>query len=228
MATHSDVTTPAGPQVPLVPPLESGDCMSRAEFERRYEALPGLKKAELVEGVVFVPSPVSKPHAQGHFRITTWLGLYAEQTSGVSGADNGTVRLDLQTEVQPDALLLIENGGQTKTSSNNFIEGPPELAAEVASSSVSRDLHSKLDLYRRHGVQEYIVWRILDSEVDWFRLVDGEYQRLPVDDRGIIRSQIFPGLRLDKPALLRGEMTTVLAVLQQGLASPEHAAFVNR
>jgi Uma2 family endonuclease len=227
MATQPETTTAARSQVTLIPPLETGDCMSRTEFERRYESMPWLKKAELVEGVVFVPSPVSKPHAQGHFRITTWLGLYAEQTSGVSGADNGTVRLDLQTEVQPDALLLIESGGQTKTGSSNYIEGPPELVAEVASSSVSRDLHSKLGLYRRHGVLEYIVWRILDNDVDWFRLVEGDYQRLQADEKGILRSQVFPGLWLDKPALLRGDMTAVLATLQQGLASPEHASFAN-
>jgi Uma2 family endonuclease len=228
MATHSDVTTPNTPQVPLVPPLESGDCMSRAEFERRYEALPGLKKAELVEGVVFVPSPTSDSHARDHAHITTWLNLYALQTRDVACRANATVRLDLKSEVQPDALLLIERGGQTKIGPSDYIEGPPELAAEVASSSVSRDLHSKLDLYRRHGVQEYFVWRILDNEVDWFRLVGGEYQQLQPDVQGIVRSQIFPGLWLDKPALLRGEMTAVLATLQQGLASPEHAAFAVR
>ncbi len=189
---------------------------------------PGLKKAELVEGVVYVPSPVSKSHAHNHGRLMAWLVIYAEQTPGTMSADNATVRLDLETEVQPDALLLIENGGQTKIGASNFIEGPPELVAEVAASSVSRDLHSKLDLYRRHGVLEYLVWRILDNDVDWFRLVEGEYQRLPPDEEGIMRSHVFPGLWLDKPALLRGEMAAVLATLERGLGSPEHAAFVSR
>ena len=158
MSTQPGLTTPAGTIVPLVPPLETGDCMTRAEFERRYEAMPGLKKAELVEGVVYVPSPVSKSHAHNHGRLMAWLVLYAEQTPGTMSCDNATVRLDLENEVQPDALLLIESGGQTKSGSSRYIEGPPELIAEVASSSVSRDLHSKLALYRRHGVLEYIVF----------------------------------------------------------------------
>jgi Uma2 family endonuclease len=227
MATQSDLTTPAESQVPFVPPLETGDCLTRAEFERRYEALPGLTKAELVEGVVFVPSPTSNSQARDHAHITTWLNLYAVQTPGAGCRANASVRLGMESEVQPDALLLKENGGQTKTGSSNFIEGPPELAAEVASSSVSRDLHSKLYLYRRHGVLEYVVWRILDNEVDWFRLVNGDYERLPSDEKGILRSQVFPGLWLDKPALLRGDMPAVLATLERGLASPEHAALAN-
>jgi Uma2 family endonuclease len=212
-----------------VPPLENGDRLTRDEFERRYDAMPYLKKAELIEGVVYVPSPVRyQHHGAPHALLITWLGYYAAGTPGVSVSDNSTVRLDLDNEPQPDALLLIDPscGGQIRISSDDYIEGSPELVAEVASSSVSYDLHAKLHVYRRNGVREYVVWRVLDGAIDWFVLRAGQYARLPVDANGLLHSEVFPGLRLDPAALVRGDLATVLAVVQQGLGSPEHAAFV--
>ncbi len=212
-------------------PLENGDRLTRAEFERRYEAMLHLRKAELIEGVVYVPSPVRYlQHGAPHSHIVTWLGVYEAGTPGVRGADNTTVRLDLDNEPQPDALLIIlpEHGGQSRLDADDYIAGAPELVAEVAASSVSYDLHAKLHAYRRNGVREYLVWRILDREIDWFVLQDGQYERqLPAAD-GLLRSAVFPGLWLDPVALLRGDLATVLAVLQQGLASPEHTAFLVR
>jgi Uma2 family endonuclease len=148
----------------------------------------------------------------------------------VEVGDNGSVRLDLDNEPQPDALLLIDPtcGGQVRISADGIIEGAPELVAEVASSSVSYDLHAKLHVYRRNGVREYIVWRVLDQEIDWFVLRAGQYERMPVDAQGLVRSEVLPGLWLDSAALIRGDLATVLAVVQRGLASPEHAAFVTR
>jgi len=148
----------------------------------------------------------------------------------VSVSDNGTVRLDLDNESQPDALLLIDptRGGQARFSPDDYIEGAPELVAEVASSSVSYDLHAKLHAYRRNGVREYIVWRVLERTIDWFVLRAGQYEPLPMDANGLVRSEVFPGLWLDPLALVRGELATVLAIVQQGLGSPEHAAFVAR
>jgi len=210
----------------VIPTLETGDCLTRPEFERRYEAMPWLKKAELIEGTVYVGSPTALPHATAHARLMAWLVMYVDQTPSTECADNATVRLDMLNEVQPDALLRMISGGQSKAvSERKYLEGAPELVAEVASSSVSRDLHAKLELYLRHGVREYIVWRVLDSDIDWFRLEDGEYRRLAAGDDGIFRSREFPGLWLDRAALLRGEMSAVLNVLNQGLASPEHANF---
>jgi Uma2 family endonuclease len=200
--------------------------LTRSEFERRYEAMPWLKKAELINGVVYLGSPVAIQHANADAHVTSLLTVYAAQTPGVESAGNATVRLDMTNEVQPDALLRIVAGGQSRA--EKYIEGPPELVAEVASSSVSRDLHSKLALYCRHGVREYVVWRVQEDEIDWFRLDQGEYQPLTADERGIIRSREFPGLWLDRPALLRGNMAAALAVLSEGLASPEHAEFVGR
>jgi Uma2 family endonuclease len=214
-----------------VPALENGDRLTRAEFERRYEAMPHLKKAELVEGVVYVPSPVRhRQHGSPHAHLIGWLFQYTAHTPGVDVGDNSSVRLDLDNEPQPDALLFIDpsRGGRVHISDDGVIEGAPELVAEVASSSVSYDLHAKLHVYRRNGVREYLVWRVLDQEIDWFVLRDGQYERMPVDAQGLVHSEVFPGLWLDPAALVRGDLATVLAIVQQGLASPEHSAFVAR
>jgi Uma2 family endonuclease len=215
----------------VVPALENGDRLTRAEFERRYEAMPHLKKAELIEGVVYVPSPVRhRQHSSPHAHLITWLGLYTANTPGVEVGDNGSVRLDLDNEPQPDALLFIDptRGGQVRISDDGIIEGAPELVAEVASSSVSYDLHVKLHVYRRSGVREYLVWRVLEQEIDWFVLRDGQYERMPLDTQGLVHSEVFPGLWLNPAALIRGDLATVLATVQQGLTSPEHSTFVAR
>jgi Uma2 family endonuclease len=214
-----------------VPPLEPGDRLTRPEFERRYKAMPALKKAELIEGVVYMPSPVRlRRHGKPHIQFTTWLGTYEAGTPGVEAADNATIRLDLDNEPQPDALLLIDPacGGQARISADDYVEQAPEWVGEVAASSASFDLHTKLHVYRRHGVREYVVWRVLDQRLDWFLLEAGEFQPLPPEAAGILRSPTFAGLWLDSAALLRGDMQQVLAVVQQGLASPEHAAFVQK
>jgi len=214
-----------------IPPLEPGDRLTRAEFERRYKAMPQLKKAELIEGVVYMPSPVRlRRHGNPHGQLITWLGIYEAGTPGVLAGDNTTVRLDLDNEPQPDALLLIDAacGGQARISADDYVELAPEWVGEVSASSASFDLHTKLHVYRRNGVREYVVWRVLDQELDWFVLDGGEFRPLQPDASGILRSPTFAGLWLDRPALLQGDMQRVLAVVQQGLASPEHAAFVQK
>ncbi|PKO20476.1 MAG: hypothetical protein CVU38_19880 [Chloroflexi bacterium HGW-Chloroflexi-1] len=214
-----------------VPPLEAGDRLTRAEFERRYDAMPQLKKAELIEGVVYMPSPIRhRRHGKPHAQMMTWLGLYSAATPGIDLSDNVSVRLDRVNELQPDALLRLETaaGGASRISADDYIEGPPELVVEIASSSVSYDLHAKLRVYRRHGVQEYLAWRVQDQGIDWFRLEGGQYVALTADEDRIVRSRVFPGLWLDVPALLAGDLAAVLAVLNQGLATAEHAAFVAR
>jgi Uma2 family endonuclease len=231
MAVSSTIIKPHVTRESDIPPLENGDRLTRDEFERRYEAMPHLKKAELIEGVVYVPSPVRyQHHGAPHAVLVGWLVYYAAGTPGVSVSDNTTVRLDLDNEPQPDALLLIDpaRGGQTRISGDDYIEGSPELVAEVASSSVSYDLHAKLHVYRRNGVREYVVWRVLEQAIDWFVLRAGQYEPVPVDANGLLRSEVFPGLWLDPAALVRGDLAAVLAIVQQGLGSPEHAAFVAR
>jgi Uma2 family endonuclease len=210
------------------PPLESGDRLSRAEFERRYAAMPDLKKAELIEGVVYVGSPVRVIHSQPHANIITWLGVYSAATPGISCHDNPTVRLDADNEPQPDAVLRLEKGGTSRISDDGYLEGAPELVVEVAASSASYDLHDKLCVYRRNGVQEYVVWRTYSQQIDWFFLQDGAYQSLQPDATGVYRSHQFPGLWLASDRLLANDLSAVLATLQQGIATPEHQTFVDQ
>ncbi|MFB2897732.1 Uma2 family endonuclease [Aerosakkonemataceae cyanobacterium BLCC-F50] len=209
-------------------PLENGDRLTRAEFERRYQTMPNLKKAELIEGVVYMGSPVRVTHGQPHAGIMTWLGTYWTATPGVGLFDNTTVRLDADNEPQPDALLRIENGGQTIISEDDYLEGAPEFIAEIAASSASYDLRDKLRVYRRNQVQEYLVWQVNEQKIDWFRLREGEYIVLPSDATGTIKSEVFPGLWLAVPALIAGNLVEVQSVLQMGLATSEHQIFVER
>lgn len=223
------ISTTAISPILTIPPLENGDKLTRHEFERRYHAMPNLKKAELIEGVVYVASPVrAKQHGKPHARIMGWLIAYEAATPGVEALDNTTVLLDTDNEPQPDALLRIETGGQSRINKDDYVEGAPELIVEIAASSASYDLHEKLKVYRRNQVQEYLIWRVYDHQFDWFRLQQGEYIQLQTNADNIICSQIFPGLWLDKIALLGGDLGTVLAVLQQGLAIPEHENFISR
>ncbi|WP_445635399.1 Putative restriction endonuclease domain-containing protein [Nostoc sp. DSM 114161] len=224
------VKTP--PQHQTIPLLENGDKLTRYEFERRYNAMPNLKKAELIEGIVYImPAALRfRSHGQPHGWILTWLGTYEVATPGVALGVEPTVRLDLDNEPQPDAVLLInpEAGGQARLSEDDYIEGAPELIVEIAASSVAIDLHAKKQAYRRNGVKEYIVWQVLDEKLSWFYLEQGEYLELPTDSSGILRSRVFPGLWLAGAELLAGNMQSVLTVLQAGLQSPEHAAFVEK
>ncbi len=211
------------------PPLTAGDRLSRAEFERRYAAMPECKKAELIEGVVYVPSPVSHVrHGAPHAVLATWMGTYALATPGVECADNSTVRLDLDNEPQPDLLLRVagELGGRSRLDVDGYVEGPPELVAEIAASSVSYDLHDKLRVYRRSGVQEYVVWRVDDRALDWLVLREGEYVPLPLDAHGVVRSEVFPGLWLTVPALMAGDGPGLMRTLHEGMGTSEYGGFV--
>jgi Uma2 family endonuclease len=217
-------------EIRAAPPLlESGDHLTREEFERRYDAMQGLKKAELIEGVVHMSSPVRwNHHARQHIDVSTWLGIYRAHTPGVQVGDNGSIRLDGDNMPQPDVAMIIDpaRGGQAVISEDDYIEGAPELVVEVAASTASIDLNTKLRVYRRNRVREYLVWRVLDRAIDWFVLRQGQYDRLPIGPDGIHRSEVFPGLWLDPAALVASDLARVLDVLQRGIAGPEHAGFV--
>ncbi|MCW9680236.1 Uma2 family endonuclease [Dolichospermum planctonicum UHCC 0167] len=216
----------------IIPPLTNGDKLTRYEFERRYNAVSKPKKAELIEGIVYImPAALRfRSHGQPHGRILTWLGNYEAITPGVALGVEPTVRLDLDNEPQPDAVLIIipEVGGQTRISEDDYIEGPPELVVEIAANSVAIDLHGKKQAYRRNGVREYIVWQVLDQELSWFSLEQGEYLELLPNEEGILKSRVFPGLWLAVNELLTGNMQVVLNVLQAGLQSVEHADFTHK
>ena len=191
--------------------------------------MPGVKKAELIEGVVHMPSPVRYlRHGLPHGVVVTWLGYYRSTTPGVGFADNTSTRLDSRNEPQPDAMLRIEPelGGQSRISDDDYVEGAPELVVEVSSSSVSIDTNSKFKVYRRNGVREYVVWRVRDCQIDWHVLENKGFVPLQLDEDGRYRSRVFPGLWLDPLAMIRDDLPKVLDVLREGIASPEHEAFV--
>ncbi|MEO8426552.1 MAG: Uma2 family endonuclease [Verrucomicrobiota bacterium] len=210
------------------PPLESGDHLSAREFLRRYEAMSEVKKAELINGIVYMGSPVRiDQHGEPDGLIQGWLCNYSVATPGVKHATNSTTRLGPDDVPQPDGLLRIaaESGGQARVDAKGYLNGAPELVVEVAASSVSLDVREKLVSYRRSGVRDYVVWRTEDRAVDWWVLEDDEYRPLPAEADETLRSRVFPGLWLDVRALLASDGRKVMAKLQEGLQSAEHAAF---
>ena len=215
----------------FIPRLENGDRLTREEFHRRYEAMPENVKAELIKGVVYMASPVSlRKHGVPHAKIMSCLGLYQMSTEGINLSDNVTYIASNEYEPQPDGVLRIDEtyGGKSWRNEDDYLEGAPELVVEISSSSVSYDLHDKLEIYEQKGVQEYIVWRVLDEQIDWFSLENGKYQRLAVNKKGIIESKVFPGLRLNTKAMLNDDSRTVLADLQTGLASKQYLEFAKK
>lgn len=229
MSQVSHRVNPSIPKQRRIPPLQNGDRLTLAKFEERYDATPGLKHAELIDGKVFMSPPMSyggrsRPHAN----LITVLGVYRALTPGVDVGDNGSVRFDIGNMPQPDAFLLINpsHGGQTKISADDYITGAPELIVEVSATSASFDLHDKFDLHLRNSVREYIVWRTLDEEFDYFILRQGKFERLTKSPDNLFHSEVFPGLWLDPAALIAGDLAFALQRVQQGIASPEHQTFV--
>ena len=221
-------TAPATEKEAHAPPLNNGDRLTRAEFERIYAAHPEIKKAELIEGVVYMPSPARyREHGKPHFHSISWLGVYSAATPGVEGGDNATLRLDFENEPQPDALLRLppEYGGSSQVGEDGYLEGTPELILEVSASSASYDLNQKKRVYARNGVPEYIVYLAYEQRVVWHVLRAGVYEEQQPDEGGVLKSERFPGLWLLPDALLAGDLSRVLETLQQGLASPEHKTF---
>lgn len=168
-------------------------------------------------------------HSEPHSHLAGWLWVYRAHTPGVRGGADSSIRM-MDAMPQPDTLLFIdpELGGQLRIGQDDYLEGAPELVGEVAATSAGYDLHAKLDLYRRAGVKEYLVWRTFDAEIDWFVARNEAYERLLPDSSGLLRSQAFPGLWLDVVGLLNGDIAAVLRRLQEGIASPEHTDFVQR
>jgi Uma2 family endonuclease len=220
---------PGPPGPPPLPPLEPGDHLDQKTFHARYEAYPEDVKFELIGGIVYMPSPLKRPHGRMHVRVIRWLSEYEENTPGTETYDNTTNILGPESEPQPDVCLLIapEKGGQTRVQ-DDYVVGAPELVLEVASASESIDLHAKKNDYEKAGVREYVVVVLRQAAVRWFVRRDGAFGELAAGADGVLRSEAFPGLWLDPQALLRGDMNRVLEVLRAGLASPGHGAFVAR
>jgi Uma2 family endonuclease len=215
--------------IALPPLLREGDRLDNREFLRRWEAMPELKHAELIDGVVFLaPSPVSLNHGEMHARMGAWLYGYAEDTPGCGTGVTATWIMSAADVPQPDLFLRLqpEFGGQSGESSG-FGSGAPELIVEISGSTLSRDLGAKLELYRRTGVKEYLTVLLSPQQIIWRELARGRYRELKPDEDGLIRSRVFPGLWLD-PATAWNLKKSVREGVRKGLASPEHAAFARR
>ena len=213
-----------------VPELQNGDNLTVSEFLRRYEAMPADCDAELIEGIVYMASPVSHTnHGRPHQSFGGLLFTYQTYTPLVDGGDNSTTTLDLENAPQPDLLLRIdEKAGGSSREVGDYLEGPPELVVEIAASSASIDLNQKKRAYRRNGVKEYVVWRTLANEIDWFILDGGDFVlNTPAED-GLLKSRVFPGLWLDAAALVKQDLPAVRTAVEAGCKSEEHAAFVKR
>ena len=194
------------------PALESGMRLSAEEFDRRYELTAKNFRAELVQGVVYVASPVRiDEHGTPENWLSTWAGAYALKHPGLQAANNGTVRLSPEDHVQPDVMLWKQSGGTARIAADRYMDGAPELAVEIAASSASYDLHFKKESYRRAGVQEYVVWATEDDRIFWFALEGGQYVELQPDAEGWTHSRVFPGLRLHVERLLDGDGSVVLS-----------------
>ena len=211
------------------PPLNSGDHLSRAEFHRRYGMYPEIKKAELIEGVVIVGSPVHAQHSEPHADFNTVIGFYRAHTPGLRLADNQSVIIDEGSELQPDLCVRIESarGGNVQKSEEGLYIGAPEFVVEVAASSAAYDLHSKLNVYRRNGVQEYLVLLAYEREMRFFRLKDGEFVLVEADETGVMKSQILPGFWFRSDWFWEGRLAELLQLVQEGIASQEHQEFVD-
>jgi Uma2 family endonuclease len=202
--------------------------MTRAEFHRIYEKTPEGFQAELIGGIVYVSSPLKWRHSTNHLPLGSLFFAYEGNTPGVESGDNGTILLGEAGEPQPDLYLriLAEFGGQSWMTKEEYVAGPPELLAEIAHSSHAIDLHAKRDDYARYGVLEYLVVCLRERQLRWFDL-QADQELLP-DVDGIIRIHTFPGLWIHGEALLTKDYRLLMATLEQGLATPEHAAFVRR
>ncbi len=213
-----------------LPPLENGDRLDQPTFHARYKAMPEDCHAELIGGIVHLPSPQKVPHSTTQRLVVRWLDQYAEATPGTEVLVNKTQVLGPDSEPEPDACLFItpEHGGRVFVDEDEYLNGAPELIVEVSSSSESIDLHRKKEDYRKAGVREYVVLALRTQQVFWFTLRRGKYVEVPLPADGVFRSSEFPGLWLDAEAMLHNDRRRVLAALGQGLAAPEHAAFATK
>ena len=215
----------------IAPPrtLVEGQRLDQPTFHALYEAMPPGTRAELIGGVVYMPSPVGLSHGIAHVPVIVWLDYYAENTPGVEVLDNATAILGWKSEPQPDGMLRIlpECGGRT-WNERGFVHGAPELVVEVAKATRYVDLGPKLADYEQAGVLEYVVHAIDPDEIFWFGQEQGVLVQRPIEGDGLYHSAVFPGLWLDPQALLKGDRQRLRAVVDLGCGSPEHAAFITR
>jgi Uma2 family endonuclease len=173
-------------------------------------------------------SALRETHSDYEGELGFIFEVYRRATPGVKAIHGATTILGAESEPQPDLGLRIleEYGGRSRLTRRKYIEGPPELLAEISHSSIAIDLHQKKADYQRAGVQEYLVVCVDEQLLFWFDFKN--QQSIVGNAQGIYRSHVFPGLWVHGPALLALESSRVEEVARQGLANPEHAAFVAR
>ena len=222
--------------------LHTGACLTQPVFHALYERTPPGFTAELVEGVVFVASPLSRRHGVPHFKFGGMLSIYDDHTPGIEGGDNVSVVLTGTGESQPDLYLRVrrDHGGRSRTFSvedgvrtesdddGDYLTTGPEFVLEVAKSSRTLDLNGKRRDYRVGGVLEYVVADVNRRETHWFDFSSGSDAPVPIPADGIVRCRSMPGLWLNGPALFDRRGKAAHDTLLTGLATPEHAAFVQK
>jgi len=210
-----------------VPPLRHGMRLSQPEFHRRYLAYPEDVKFELVGGIVYMASPLSEEHGFQHTELVSAFVAYKNATPGTRQTGDATTILGKQSEPRPDLSLRIlpEYGGQARVNDEGYLEGAPELIAEVSLSSEAIDLGAKREDYEKAGAHEYLVVALRERAIHWFDFRAGNEVR---PRKGVYRSRVFPGLWINAPALLAGDGPRLMQTLQEGLATPAHARFVQR
>ncbi|HEV3022540.1 MAG TPA: Uma2 family endonuclease [Pirellulales bacterium] len=213
--------------VKILPPLANGDHLDQTTFHERYEAMPDVR-AELIGGIVYVSSPMKRPHGRSGILLSRWLGEYEEATPGSEAHAGATDILGPDSEPEPDGSLIIlpEYGGQTWEDERGYLNGAPEWVGEISDSTESIDLHSKMRDYERAGVREYMVVALHAERVFWFTRRRGKFKERTAGREGVIRSEVFPGLWIEPAAFLRRDAKRLMAVLREGLSSPEHTSFV--
>ncbi|MDR3637742.1 MAG: Uma2 family endonuclease [Isosphaeraceae bacterium] len=212
-----------------LPPLIAGQRLDRATFHERYEAMPPDTRAELVGGIVYMPSPLGYDHGERDADISDWIGHYKRYTPGVRRALNATTQFDDYGEPQPDLQLRIpeERGGSSRIE-NGYVVGPPEFVIEVSKTTRKHDLGPKKADYERAGVAEYLFIGLDPQEIRWFIRRGDRFEELPPGADGVYRSEVFPGLWLEPAAFFDEDTDRLFATLDRGLATAEHQAFVAR
>jgi Uma2 family endonuclease len=191
--------------------------------------MPELQRAELIDGIVYMPSPVSRTHSGFQIGLAHWLVIYAGSTPGCKALAAPTCLMSDDSAPQPDLTLEIDPkcGGQSRVE-GDYSAGAPELTVEISHTTSARDRGAKLRLYERSGVREYVTVRPQQQQIVWRELIDGKYREIAPDEHGIFRSRVFPGLWLDPAPLWADDYPGLAATVQRGMATPEHSAFVER
>jgi hypothetical protein len=205
--------------------IRPGDRMTLEEFLERWEQMPDLKFAELIDGTVYMPSPISREHMRVDSRVQGLCSYYCLRTAGTESGTNGTWLLNGVGGAQPDCSVhILQEFGGRSTTKRGLAAGAPEFVAEVCYSSRAYDLGPKLALYQAAGVDEYLAILVEERRFEWRVLINGSYELMD-SDHGVYRSRILPGLWIDSNAFWNDQSAALLQTLEQGLASQEHQDF---